>query len=754
MQLKPTDSTASPDDLARAVAAGILNPLEAAVAAHLCDRAGVSDAAVRFVAALAIRAPRLGDVCAAPWAFDALAESRRARALRADTADSDTDTDLTTPTDPENPSSPSAAAIFVSPPDLAARLAASGLFDLAHTRDIAPHVHDPLIPVARAPFVMDTRGPELLVWTDRYFTIEARLAAHVAARAVPTPANNLAARAIDPLAHVAPPLAPWFKAIFPEAIAPPTADHPDYPWSALAAALGLTAPLAILTGGPGTGKTYAVRKMLLLHRIAAALDGRPAPRLALAAPTGKAAARLREALVDQLDAILAAFNAAILAAGLVLPPGLELATLRATIAQATPMTLHRLLRIHPDRPTRPHHGAQNPLPADLVVIDEASMVDLPLMTRLFDALAPTTRLLILGDHHQLASVEAGSVLGDLVALPSFHHPSFPTATTAATAATIPVVALRRSRRFSDATPMGRFARALTATPFDHGRALELAAHDADSEGGTFRRLIPPDAWPVLPPVDTPSSDPRTRRFAAAIDDTLRAGFLPYLLELHTGPAPGEDDDAHLARVLATFDTFRVLCAHRRGALGVEALNRRVPALLARLDPASHPGLAPLVRNLARALPAADSRAAFQTAPAYWPGRPLLVTRNDPTLGLQNGDVGIVANRTGSDWRIAFPGATSGTVRWVAASLLPPHETAFAMTIHKSQGSQYRHVMVVLPERESPIVTRELVYTAVTRMTRDVTLVANPRVLALALAQTVTRRSDLTRLILANLASTP
>jgi exodeoxyribonuclease V alpha subunit len=446
----------------------------------------------------------------------------------------------------------------------------------------------------------------------------------------------------------------------------------------LAALVAVLNRFSVITGGPGTGKTTTVVRVLALLIEHAHTGGHPSPRIALLAPTGKAAARMSESIRRQVGKL----------------------DVSATVRAAIPVeaaTLHRALGARPGS-TRTRYDAHNPLTADVVVVDEASMVDLALMARLFDALRPQTRLILLGDRDQLASVEAGSVLGDLCAAGDRAFSSAAAARMAPFIGPLPdawidpaqapglgdaVVHLRHTWRFGPDSGIGQLAAAMNAG--DSAKALTVLD---DAHFGDAQRL-------ALDPAD-PVTALRTR---------CVRGYTP-LGEAHT---PAEALDA--------LGQFRVLCAHREGALGVRIINQRIERWLADAG-----------------IIAPDER--------WYAGRPVMVIRNDyHTTGLFNGDVGVV--RPGPDGpRVWFPGPPGEPPRAVAPARLPPHETVYATTVHKAQGSEFEHVTVVLPAHISPIVTRELLYTGVTRARRQVTIIGSDVVFAAGVASRVERASGL------------
>ena len=414
-----------------------------------------------------------------------------------------------------------------------------------------------------------------------------------------------------------------------------------------AAEVALSRALTVLTGGPGTGKTTTVARLLALLAEQAELDGRTRLRIALAAPTGKAAARLLEAVKDEvakLDPID-----------------------RDRLPELTATTLHRLLGSRPDTSSRFRHNRDNRLPHDVIVVDETSMVSLTMMARLLEAVRPDSRLLLVGDPDQLASVEAGAVLADLV-------------DGLAAVDDTPIARLTTSHRF------GESIRAL-ATAIRDGKADEALAVLA--AGGDHIE------W-----VDTESPA-----------DILRKTLVPHALALREAAVLGDGPAA-----LATLEEHRMLCAHRRGPYGVAYWNRQVERWLA--EQTDTPLWA-----------------------AWYVGRPVLVTANDYGLGLYNGDTGVAVLRDGA-LRAVMSGS-AGPVEF-ATSRLADIETMHAMTIHKSQGSQAREVTVLLPGEDSRLLTRELLYTAVTRARHKVRLIGSADQVRAAIERRAVRATGLSR----------
>lgn len=501
------------------------------------------------------------------------------------------------------------------------------------------------------PFILEETGGRARFYLSRYQQHEAFVARSLRERAqqVMQPANAAALPAqLDSL------------------FAPDPEDR-----QRLAALLAQFKALVLVSGGPGTGKTTTVVKMLaLLQRqaLAAPDDKSQALRILLAAPTGKAAQRLSESLREAKEK-------------LGLPP--EVA---AAIPEAA-QTLHRLLGAEGDT-GRFRHGADNPLACDLLLVDEASMVDLALMQAVLAALPPTSRLVLLGDRDQLASVEAGSVFGDLcmgggmsAAMAEELAPlnvAIPAADVQEASSVLADcrVELTRSYRFAPDSGIARLAR---------------AARVGDDAG--FRAALQ-----TQPDLETVSATQLAAR--------LVAGYAPYREVAMTFANRAVTNKAGIAAAFRAFAGFRVLAAHRQGRFGVEGLNAVME----------------------------------QGRPLWYAGRPVIVRANDPALRLFNGDIGLCL--PGEDGLRVFFEAGPGEYRAFAPGRVPRHESAWAMTVHQSQGSEFDTVLLVLPEQPSPVQDRPLVYTAVTRAKTRFALCATASVLSAALATLPQRESGL------------
>jgi exodeoxyribonuclease V alpha subunit len=427
-----------------------------------------------------------------------------------------------------------------------------------------------------------------------------------------------------------------------------------------AARRALKGPFAVIAGGPGTGKTHTVALLLaavqqIVHDTGCRVE------VACAAPTGKAAARMTEAL-----------RRAVSDKGLT--PQLSEALLGLEAS-----TLHRLLGYRDGVEFR--HGRANPLPYDLVVVDETSMVDLALMAHLVDSLGARTRLVLVGDPYQLASVEAGAVLGDVVG------PGPGGGDSSASPIAERIVVLDRVHRFVAGSAVARLADA-------------VKARDADRVADVLRDPLAGDvAW--VDPTDTEGMA-RLRGDVVAVASQV------------VSAARGGDALAALLRC----QEMKVLCATRSGPLGSYSWSEHIETGL------SHaPG-------------------ATRDARGWYVGRPVIVSENDYLAELFNGDTGVVVSdlgRGGSLW-VAIP--SNAGLRYLAPSQLAAVETWWAMTIHKSQGSEFAHVVVSLADASSRALSNELLYTAVTRAKTRVTVVASEEALRRAVVTPVARSSGL------------
>jgi exodeoxyribonuclease V alpha subunit len=732
------------------VAAGLLSSSDLHAVGLCAPRFGEARADVLLALAFAARAPRIGaagiDLRRLPEHVGDELELRGRSALRVqeevdqgasevddanapEASSSDASSALPWPVDRERWLEDTLASPMVGGPD-----------------DVTPFVRQDLAPIDRSV----ARAPShVLLLTRRMFEEQRRLARAIALRASAR-ADEHELRALDAI----------LARVFPrsEGRGPTEAER--------AVRCAAKRRLSIVTGGPGTGKTYSVSRLLAV--LLEAQEGSRALGIELAAPTGKAAVRMSEALREATDRKAKH------------PIAASEATL-ARLAKLSGTTLHRLLGIRPDGSMRA--GPDRPIDADVVVVDEVSMIDLVLMRRLLTSVAPKTRLVLLGDPDQLASVEAGSVLADLLRASSRHESSrhessrhesshrgsihdandandsndsnalgdslvrFTFSHRFASAPDVALVAscLQTSSPTRDLDASGRLAQAvdrlvgrgepapgerypLTSDARAEGRPTRLEWLGGPDRSG--KRPRPTEAQldalaaPYVsglfdlgeaPPTNggaPPTLDGYVSLLLGHVDRERPGRFLPSLLEPRSQRA-----------LLDALDHYRVLAVHRSGPLGVEGLDR---------------ALAERVRATLR-------EGGLDASGTHWVGRPILVTENAYDVDLRNGDVGLVLP-TRSGRAVVFPASGESLVRAVPLARLPSHEGALAMTVHKSQGSQFTRVALVLAGSRSPLQTRELVYTGVTRARQQLVWLGDADELTSALERTVERASGLAELV--------
>ena len=610
--------------------AGVLAAADVHVAVRLTRLGGEDDERVALAAALAVRGPRFGHV------FADLATVRDAA------ADVDEDVDLD-------------ALPWPDPEAWLQRLAGSGLVAVGE----------------EGPSDRPLRLIGTALYLDRYWRDERAVAADLTARAGADPPAR------DPAA-----LADGLARLFPDD------DTGEQRWAAATAVLR---HLSVIAGGPGTGKTTTVGRVLaLLEEQAGAAGGRP-PLVGLAAPTGKAAARLQEAVHAE-------------ARRMAIDP-----TVRARILAINASTLHRLLGRRPDSNSRFRHDRHNRLPHDVLIVDETSMVPLSLMARLAEAVRSDARLVLVGDPEQLASVEAGAVLGDIVGpaqagmrMTAAARVELAQITGVAPPSSVPppgtrigdgIVVLRSNHRFS-------------------GLLADMAGAVRSGDGDLAIKLLS-SGDPICRWVPTDAATDQSKGTQSALLQPIQAAVTAIGAALFEAATAGDG-----AAALDALSRFRVLCAHRRGPAGVSTWTSRIEDWLSS---------------------AVDG---FVARGAWYLGRPVMVTTNDYGLRLFNGDTGAVVAREDGGVGVAF--RRSGSLVSISPTRLSAVDTVFAMTVHKAQGSEFRHVAVILPPASSPILTRELLYTAVTRAQEGLILAGSEESIRAAIARPIARASGLTQ----------
>ena len=447
--------------------------------------------------------------------------------------------------------------------------------------------------------------------------------------------------------------------------------------AAFAAARG---KFCVISGGPGTGKTHT---LVLILALLLDLDPARKLRIAVAAPTGKAATRIQDSIRNIKSKL----------------PCRE--EIKAQLPEKA-TTIHRLLGYLPDSAGF-RQNANNLLPFDVVAVDEASMVDLALMAKLFQAIPPAARVILLGDKDQLASVEAGAVLGDVCAAASGGNfsKSFRQHFEKLTGQKLPVipgvkepsplddrvVQLKKNYRFGEHSAIFQLS-----TAINEGRAEDVLNILRKAGGDVKSDLIP-------------AALPGRAKLKEALKDKVIAGFSDFLKAAEPLPA------------ITAMSRFRVLCALRQGPYGVAGLNELIEKIL-------------------------EAAGLINGQSPWYSHRPIMITRNDYHLKLFNGDNGVIlTDHATGESRAFFPGPDN-SFRQILPLRLPEHETAFAMTVHKSQGSEFDRVLLVLPDRESPVLTRELLYTGITRARKSVELWSDAEIFAAAIRSKISRQSGL------------
>ncbi|WP_335954118.1 exodeoxyribonuclease V subunit alpha [Acinetobacter pittii] len=434
--------------------------------------------------------------------------------------------------------------------------------------------------------------------------------------------------------------------------------------------------LSIITGGPGTGKTYTLARI-----IAVLSQAIPHIRVAMAAPTGKAAQRMQEALQNS-------FND---------PKLLESGLISEELRNQGTQTIHRLLGMGHSQ--TPRFNQKQPLPYDVIVVDEASMLDLNLATLLFEAVPESCRIILLGDANQLASVDVGAVLADLQQIQALADNR---------------VQLQTSRRFAEGALIGQVAKFIQAQSYqqDHVEVLQRFEVDIVQVSELKPILLQRDMPDVVQLEYLPGGN---HAEVEIYYQKLMLGFQGYVKSLKNY-LKEERSIEQVQNVVKAFDDYRILTAVRHGPFGLQQLNQYAQRWL-------------------------QQQLSIVTAGGWYVGRPIMMTYNDYQLGISNGDIGLCfEHRTQpQQFEVYFPSLN----KWVAANRLPKSiQSSFALTIHKSQGSEFTHTAVVLDQAAKNLLSQELIYTAITRAKKVVSLLVHQEALLQAFTVRTTRKSGL------------
>lgn len=470
-------------------------------------------------------------------------------------------------------------------------------------------------------------------------------------------------------------------------------------WQKIAVATALNKPFSLISGGPGTGKTTSVTKLLAVLQLKQLEQGLPLLKTALCAPTGKAAARLKESIAHNLN-------------HLTLPESLKQQI-------ATPAsTIHSLLGITPYQDL-PRYHQHNPLPFDLLVVDEASMIDLFVMEKLFNALAPTTRVILLGDKDQLASVEAGNAMSELGELLTFGyseaHCRYLTEVTGTAMfsqySELPPICdslchLRHSHRFKADSGIGALATRINAK--QAAESWQLFTEPTFTDIHCY----------LYPPAD--AFDEKSAHHQHCVQLVVKTAVEQYRHYLNlVKQRVADPSQVSVSQIFEAFQQVRFLCALRVGELGVERLNQSIAEALQQ---------ARLVE--------------FKQSRENYIGKPILITENAPQLHIFSGDIGIVLPDEQGKLRIYFEAQQEDKPLSISPSRVPNYEPAYVMTVHKSQGSEFAHTFLVMPLTPAPVLTKELLYTAVTRARTQFTLFSEEKIWKSAVKTEISRQSGL------------
>ncbi|MGB2742101.1 MAG: exodeoxyribonuclease V subunit alpha [Cognaticolwellia sp.] len=504
------------------------------------------------------------------------------------------------------------------------------------------------------------------------------------------------------------------ETLFPESVQQDASKDNDIDWQAVAVANAINKDFAIIAGGPGTGKTYTVTKLLAALIMLANATSKSnssdadkdnndsdfiAPRISLVAPTGKAAQRLSESITNAVKGFRGKIDDAVL-----------------DLIPEQAQTIHRLLGVIPEQVNFRHHQ-DNQLAIDILLIDEVSMVDLPMMTRIFRALPAHTKVILLGDADQLPSVAVGSVLADFAPRPHVGYSAlnhqYLAQVTGYQSLEKDVTVLAENRQYSAADCV---AFLMKSRRFDGEGGIGRIANDVIK--GNYQ-----ESWQLLQASAALDNSAQTELFDNEKELTLLSGSIEtWLTPLVEQYYLGISQCSKVEDAFVLLAKFRILSSTRKGPQGVENLNALV------IDILRDKGVIPFNR--------------FESNTTLYAGQPIMISENDYRLGVYNGDIGLLWRNSHGHLMAVFENAQGG-YDWILPSRLPKFETVYAMTIHKTQGSEFAHVAMVLPEqKDNRLLSRELLYTGITRAKQRLSIASSQSVWQSGVSQQVKRHSGL------------
>ncbi len=541
------------------------------------------------------------------------------------------------------------------------------------------------------------------LYLRRYYQFEQELKQAVAARRIIKPMSEPQAQEQASL------IKNIIAKLFPDSVNsdPDASITEDIDWQALAVANAINKDFAIIAGGPGTGKTYTVTKLLaaLLMLSLNTKSDEPTPRISLVAPTGKAAQRLSESIINAVQGFRGDIDDDVL-----------------DLIPESAQTLHRLLGVIPEQVNFSHHQ-DNLLPVDILLIDEVSMVDLPMMTRIFRALPAHTKVILLGDADQLPSVAVGSVLADFAPRP---HPGSSDINHQYLTQVTGFESLAKQAEFAEKSAEKNSEKCLKHYSVADCVTFLMKSRRFDGKGGIGRianYVINGqyrESWQLLKESSEVTSNAidSEQKQLTLLSGSVEAWLAPLVSQYYQPLS----ECKNIADAFALLAKFRILSSTRKGPQGVESLNALVIEIL---------------RNK-KVIPYKN----FAASSDLYPTQPIMISENDYRLGVYNGDIGLLWRNSQGHLMAVFENA-SGEYDWIMPSRLPKFETVYAMTIHKTQGSEFNHVAMVLPEqKDNKLLSRELLYTGITRAKSKLSIASAEGIWQSGVSQQVIRYSGL------------